>query len=138
MNYRTVSILTLGICVLLLTLASPSMGNDAVASSAHEGLIDTGVNTLATAVTTLGSTVQSEMASSWACLPQYSEAEEILILYPPTDLHHVVSADFNGDGWPDAVLARAFWQSDEIFELDILLNDGDGNLGLGTSQPRKG
>jgi hypothetical protein len=46
----------------------------------------------------------------------------------------VVSTDFNGDGWPDAVLARAFWQSDEVFELDVLLNDGDANLALGTSE----
>jgi hypothetical protein len=134
MNYRTVSILTLGICLLLLPLASSSTGDDAVASSVYGSLMDTRVNTLTTVVTTLGSTVQSETASSWACLPQYSEPEEILTLYPPTDLHHVVSDDFNGDGRPDAVLARAFWQSDEIFELDILLNDGDGNLVLGTSE----
>jgi hypothetical protein len=134
MHFRTSSLLTIGICVLLLPLASPSTGDDTVASSVYGGLMDTGVNTLTTVVTTLGSTVQSETASSWACLPQYSEPEEILTLYPPTDLHHVVSGDLNGDGWPDAVLARAFWQSDEIFELDVLLNDGDGNLVLGTSE----
>jgi hypothetical protein len=76
----------------------------------------------------------SQVDSSWSCLPRYGESEEILTLYPPTDLHHVVSDDFNGDGWPDAVLARAFWQSDEIFEVDVLFNDGGGNLVLGTSE----
>jgi hypothetical protein len=67
------------------------------------------------------------------CLPVYGEPEQVHTLYPPTDLHHVVSADFNGDGWSDALLARALWQSDEVFELDILLNDGDGSLALGTT-----
>jgi len=43
MSQRTVTILTLGICLLLLVLASPSKGNDAVAGSAYEGLIDGGV-----------------------------------------------------------------------------------------------
>ena len=126
--------LAVGVCLLLLTLTSPSAGNHAVAGSAYEGLMDTGVNTPTTVVTTPGSTVQSETASSWACLPQYSEPETILTLYRPTDLHHMVSADFNGDGWPDVVLARAFYATTEIYELDILLNDGSGNLVLGTSQ----
>jgi hypothetical protein len=44
------------------------------------------------------------------------------------------SADFNDDGWPDVVLWRGFYQSTEAFELDVLLNDGNGNLVLGTSQ----
>jgi hypothetical protein len=44
MSYRTVSILTLGICVLLLALASPSEGNDAVANSAYESLMDGGTS----------------------------------------------------------------------------------------------
>jgi hypothetical protein len=134
MHHRTSNILTVGICLLLLTLASPSKGHDAVAGSAYGSLKDTEVNTLTTVVTAPGSTVRSETASSWACLPHYSEPEHILNLYPPTDLHHVVSADFNGDGWPDVVLARAYWQSTETFELDVLLNDGGGNLVLGTSE----
>jgi hypothetical protein len=134
MNNRTASILTLGICLLLLALAPISRGDDAIAGSAYEGLMDTGVNTLASVMATPGSTVQTETASSWVCLPHYSEPEVILTLYPPTDLHHMVSADFNGDGWPDVVLARAFWQSTETYELDVLLNDGGGNLVLGTSQ----
>jgi hypothetical protein len=116
MSYRTAGILTLGICLLLLALAYPSGGDEAVAGSAY------------------GTSVQAETAAAWACLPHYSEPEEMLTLYPPTDLHHMVSADFNDDGWPDVVLARAYWQSTETFELDVLLNDGGGNLVLGTSE----
>jgi hypothetical protein len=78
--------------------------------------------------------ILSQADSSWSCLPRYSEPETILTLYRPTDLHRMASADFNDDGWPDVVLARAFWQSDEIFEVDVLLNDGGGNLVLGTSE----
>jgi len=44
------------------------------------------------------------------------------------------SADFNDDGWPDVVLWRGLFQTGQAFELDILLNNGDGNLVLGTSQ----
>ena len=46
MNHKTVSILTLGICVLLLALATPSKGTDRVADSARESLIVVGANTL--------------------------------------------------------------------------------------------
>jgi hypothetical protein len=91
MNYRTASVLTFVICVALLALASLSAGDNAVADSAYE------------------STVRSETASSWACLPHYSEPKHILNLNPPTDLSLMVSADFNCDGWPDVVLARAHW-----------------------------
>jgi len=134
MNNRTVGILAFGICLLLLTLASPSAGDEAVASSAFEGLMDTGVNASTSAAKPSESAFQPQASSSWACLPQYSEPEEMLTLYPPSDLHHMVSADFNDDGWPDVILARAFWQSTETFELDVLLNDGGGNLVLGTSE----
>jgi hypothetical protein len=134
MNYRTVSTLTVGICLLLLILASPRKGNDVIAGSVYDGLMDTGVNTLTTVVTTPGSTVQSETVSSWACLPQYSEPEHILNLNPPTDLWGMGSADFNDDGWPDAVLWRGFFQTGLAFELDVLLNNGSGSLVLGTSQ----
>jgi hypothetical protein len=116
MRPRTTSTFTLGICVLLLVPIFLCTGDHAAASSAHE------------------SAMQPEAPSSWACLPRYSEPELILTLNRPTDLHHMVSADFNGDGWPDVVLARAYWQSTETFELDILLNDGFGNLVLGTSE----
>jgi hypothetical protein len=46
----------------------------------------------------------------------------------------VDSADFNGDGWPDAVLWRGLQPMGVALELDVLLNDGQGNLALGTSE----
>jgi hypothetical protein len=46
----------------------------------------------------------------------------------------VRSGDFDDDGWSDVVVWRGLWKSGEAFELDILLNDGDGSLVLGTSQ----
>lgn len=116
MNYRSARTLTIGICLVLLALSSPSTGNHAIAGGAY------------------ASTVQTETSAAWACLPQYSEPETILTLNRPTDLHHMVSADFNDDGWPDVVLARAHAETTETYELDILLNDGSGNLVLGTSQ----
>lgn len=78
--------------------------------------------------------ILSQAGSSWSCLPRYSEPETILTLYRPTDLHRMASADFNDDGWPDVVLQRAFWQSGQLFELDVLINDGQGSLVLGTSE----
>jgi hypothetical protein len=134
MNCRTVSVLTLGICLLLLAPTYPGKGNDAVAGSADEGLIDGGVSTPIAATTLCGSTVPSPAGSSQSCLPRYGEPEEILTLYPPTDLWGMRSADWNDDGWPDVVLWRGLYQTEQAFELDVLLNDGEGNLVLGTSE----
>lgn len=134
MNRKTVSILTLGICVLPLALASPSKGTDTVADSAYESLIAVGANTLKAIVPTSGLAVQAQTGSSWACLPRYSDPDEFLHLNPPSDLWGVRSADFDDDGWPDAVLWRAHFQSGESFELDVLLNDGNGKMVLGTTE----
>jgi hypothetical protein len=79
-------------------------------------------------------TGQSPHTAEGGCLPQYSEAEEILQLWPPTDLWGVAAADFNGDQWPDIVLYRGKFQTGEEFQIDVLLNDGSGNLRLGTSE----
>jgi hypothetical protein len=68
------------------------------------------------------------------CLPSYSEPREILRLDPGANLWGMRSADFNGDGWPDVVLYRGFDFTTTPAPLEILLNDGAGNLVLGTSQ----
>jgi hypothetical protein len=68
------------------------------------------------------------------CPPYYSEPEKILTLQRTTDLHHLISADFNDDGYLDVFLARANWQTTEKFEVEILINDGNGKLVLGTSE----
>jgi hypothetical protein len=114
MHFRTASLPLVGICLMLLALACLNTGNHTAAGGV------------------CGPTDEAA-ASSWACLPQYSEPETILTLYRPTDLHHMVSADFNGDGWPDVLLVRSHYETTETYEPDILLNDGDGNLVLGTS-----
>jgi hypothetical protein len=68
------------------------------------------------------------------CLPDYSEPREILRLDVGANLWGMRSADLNGDGWPDVVLYRGLDFTTTPVELDILLNDGAGNLTLGTSQ----
>ncbi len=68
------------------------------------------------------------------CLPTYSEPDEFLQLRPGTDLWGSAAADFNGDGWPDIVLYRGRFQTGEDYEIDVLLNDGAGNLYQGTSE----
>ncbi len=116
MGRRTARLLTVCMCLILLTLASSSRNDPAVAERANESVAQPGT------------------ASSWACLPRYGEPEVVLTLHRPTDLKHMVSADFNDDGWPDVILSRALWQSTETFELDVLLNDGHENLMLGTDE----
>lgn len=78
MSDRRVSVLTLGICLLLLTLAYPSKGNDAVAGNADVGLIDGGISPPIATATPRGSTVPLQAGSSGSCLPRYSEPQFIL------------------------------------------------------------
>ena len=72
-------------------------------------------------------------ATSGICPPYYSEPEEVLRLNLSSDLYGMVSADFNDDGFPDIVLYRGYTHTEEPAELVILLNDGSGNLVVGTS-----
>jgi hypothetical protein len=78
--------------------------------------------------------ILSQAGSSWSCLPRYSEPDEFLHLASPTGLWGLRSADFDDDGWPDVVLWRGLFQTEEAFELDVLLNDGEGSVVLGTSR----
>lgn len=115
MHHRMLAVLALALCMLLLAQALPRAGKGAQAGS------------------------------SLSCLPRYSEPDEFLHLYPhgrshetpgpntQTTLWGVDSADFNDDGWPDAVLWRGLFQSGEALQLDMLINDGHGSLALGTS-----
>ena len=134
MKPRAVSTLATGIYFVLLALAYPSKGSEPVTNSLPGTMMAGEVNSPVGATVLIEPDEPSQGDSSWSCLPRYSEPETILTLYPPTDLHRMASADFNDDGWPDVVLQRALYQSGQLFELDVLLNDGDGNLTLGTSQ----
>ncbi len=69
-----------------------------------------------------------------ACLPLYGEAEEVLQLHPATDNWGLASADFNDDGWPDIVVWRGRFQTGLAFPIEILLNDRQGGLVLGTNE----
>jgi hypothetical protein len=136
MPHRISNILTVGICLLLLTLASPSTGNDAVAGSAYEGLVDTGANAPITAATMPGSIMQSQANSTRSCLPRYGEHQFILRVNDTGPYEYepfVTPADFNGDGLEDIVITKMTFQTTETYELDILLNDGNGSLVLATS-----
>jgi hypothetical protein len=107
MHHRASNILTVGICLLLLTLASSP-----------------------------GSIAQSQANSTRSCLPRYGEPQFILRVND-TGPHEyepfVTSADFNGDGLEDVVITKMTFQTTETYELDILLNDGNGSLVLATS-----
>ena len=70
------------------------------------------------------------------CLPRYGEPQFILRVndwspqgYEP----FLTSGDFNGDGLEDVVITKMTFQTTETYELDILLNDGNGGMTLATS-----
>lgn len=70
-----------------------------------------------------------------SCLPRYGEPEFILTVDVTSPLGYepfVTSADFNGDGLEDVVITKMTFQTTETYELDILLNDGNGSLVLAT------
>jgi hypothetical protein len=134
MNYRTVNTLTLGICLLLLSLAYPSQGHDAVAGNADVGLIDGGISPPIAAATLRGSTVPSQARSSGSCLPRYGGPQFILRVRDADSYEPELDAgDFDGDGLDDVVIRRSRFGTTTTFDLDILLNDGNGSLILGTS-----
>jgi hypothetical protein len=136
MHHRISNILTVGICLLLLTLTSPSAGDDTVAGSVYEGLLDTVANVAITAATMPGSIAQSQANSTWSCVPRYGEPQFILRVNDTSAYEYepfLTSADFNGDGLEDVVITKSTFQTFETYELDILLNDGNGSLVLATS-----
>ena len=135
MNHGTSKILAGGICLLLLTLISPNKGNDTVAGSADEGLIDGGVSTTIEATTLRDSTAPSQEGSSWSCLPHYGDRQFILQVNETTDHYEAfpTAADLNSDGLEDIVIRRSKFETYDTYELDILLNDGNGGMALATS-----
>jgi hypothetical protein len=79
-------------------------------------------------------TSSAPTATPGICPPYFSEPEEVLRLHLPSDLYGMVTADFNGDGWPDVLVYRGFDQKRDAAPMEILLNDTHGSLYLGTSQ----
>jgi hypothetical protein len=77
----------------------------------------------------------SQPLPSPTCIPvQYTEPEEILIIETNGTIMNMASADFNSDGEMDVVFDRHIFRSPDTFELEILVNDGNGGLRVGTSE----
>jgi hypothetical protein len=133
-SMRALTILTVIICLLLLTLAPSPWGNDAVAGIAHRDAMASGANAPDAAATMLESTVQSDADSSRSCLPYYSDRQFLLQVNETSDLYEAfpTSADLNDDGLEDVVIRRTKFQTYDTCELDILLNDGNGGMTLAT------
>jgi hypothetical protein len=132
---RALIILTVIICLLLLTLTTSPWGNDAVAGIARRDTMASVANPPDAAATMLESTVQSDADSSRSCLPYYSDRQFLLQVNETSDLYEAfpTSADLNGDGLEDVVIRRTKFLTYDTYELDILLNDGSGGMTLATS-----
>jgi hypothetical protein len=136
MNDRTVRAPNLGICLLVLTLAYPSKGHDAVAGNADVGPIGGSIRPPIATATLRGSTVPAQAGSSSSCLPRYGEPQFILRVNETSPYGYepfVTSGDFDGDSLEDVVITEMTFQTMETYELDILLNDGNESLVLATS-----
>jgi len=73
------------------------------------------------------------------CVPiQYTEPEELLVIKTTGTIFNMASADFNDDGKMDMVFDQHKFQSPDTFEIEILINDGNGGLQLGTSEVFEG
>jgi C1A family cysteine protease len=71
---------------------------------------------------------------SGSCLPRYGESAFMLGVRDTGEYEPILTAgDFNADGLDDVVITRLTFQTYQTYTLDILLNDGTGNLVLGTS-----
>jgi hypothetical protein len=73
-------------------------------------------------------TVQRRYLPPEPCLPAFDEDRLLLTIDTEGDLEQLRTADLNGDGWTDAIVARLIYQTLETFEVGILLNDQQGGL----------
>ena len=62
------------------------------------------------------------------CLPAFDEDRLLLTIDTPASIERLRTADLNGDGWTDAIVARIIFQTLNLFEISILLNDQQGGL----------
>lgn len=146
MSRRRVSTLVTSVLLASLAFALRSQGSEPAASGHHRPTTVGDVSSPLAASALSEPHGLSQAESSWACLPRYSELDELLHLYPHdgapaipgsegvTTLWGVESADFNDDGKPDALLWRGLQPTGVALELDVLINDGSGGLTLGTSE----
>jgi len=62
------------------------------------------------------------------CLPEFDEDRLLLTIDTVAGIERLRTADLNGDGWTDEIVARLIFQTLEVFEISILLNDQQGGL----------
>jgi predicted amidohydrolase YtcJ len=132
---KRLNLLTVG-AFLLLALVCPRAGNDVAAGSVGEGLTDEGIGPPVAATKLCGSTALPRVDTSSSCLPHYGQPQFILTVNDTSSSEYepfVTSGDFNGDGLDDVVITKMTFQTFETYELDILINDGNGSLMLRTS-----
>lgn len=66
------------------------------------------------------------------CLPEFGNDELLLTLETDAAIERIRTADLNGDGWTDVIVARMIFQTSTTHEVVILLNDQQGGLVDGT------
>jgi hypothetical protein len=129
MSYRTASTLTLGIGVLLLALASVSMGNHAVAGNPNKGTSEPEADPFGTPEDfSVFLPIVIHNYPLEPCLPVFDEDRLLLTIYPDGAIERIRTADMNGDGWTDVIVARLIFQTLTTHEISILLNDQQGGL----------
>jgi hypothetical protein len=135
MKPRAVSTLASGICFVLLALACPSKGSEPVTNSLPETMMAGEVNSPVGATVLVEPDGPSQVKSSWSCLPHYSHYQFVLQVNETDDLYEAFPTawDLNRDGLEDIVIRRTKFQTYDTYELDILLNDGNGGMTLATS-----
>jgi len=136
MNNNTGITLAVTVCSLLLILTSLDAGEDPKAGSTHAGPVDTAAKAPTMTTIVPGSMVQAQTDSSKPCLPYYGEPQFILrVSSPDTDGYEpeLQTGDLNRDGLDDVLIRRSRFGMTATFPLEILLNDGNGNLAVGTS-----
>jgi hypothetical protein len=57
------------------------------------------------------------------CLPVFDEDRLLLIIDTDAGLERLRTADLNGDGWTDVIVARLIFQTATTHEISVLLND---------------
>ena len=73
---------------------------------------------------------------SGSCPPRYGGPEPMITVGTTSPIAYepiLTAGDVNADGLDDVVITRLSFQYYQTYTLDILLNDGNGSLALGTS-----
>ena len=72
--------------------------------------------------------VQRRYTPPEPCRPAFDEDRLLLTIETTAGIERLRTADLNGDGWTDAIVARMIWQTRKMFEISVLVNDQQGGL----------